>query len=162
MTNQLLKELYQRHYGELYAYAYSLCQNHHLAQDLTSDTFYKALLSLEETDYVKFWLFRVSRNLYLDHVKRPDRIAEDWQVEKLTDATTPLDRLLRSEENRDLYHRIIALPLIYREVLVLYYFGGFCLTQIARSQGKSYSSTKTNLFRARRRLQRAMEASDEL
>lgn len=71
MKSDELEILYKKYSAELYIYALSLCKDHHLAQDLVSETFYKALLSIESTEgYIKYWLFRVCKNLYLDYMKK--------------------------------------------------------------------------------------------
>ncbi|WP_313340456.1 hypothetical protein [Sedimentibacter sp.] len=39
-----------------------------MAQDLTSETFFKAMLSLDDNVlYIKYWLFRVCKNLFIDY-----------------------------------------------------------------------------------------------
>ena len=69
MKNETLENIYLTYYHEVYLYTLSLCGNVHMAEDLTSETFYKALLSLEgQRQNVKFWLFKVSRNLFYDRL----------------------------------------------------------------------------------------------
>ena len=76
MKPKQLEDLYGRYAQELYLYAYSLCQNRSMAQDLVSDTFYRALLSLEGTDLGwRSWLYRVCRNLWMDYLRRQRHIA---------------------------------------------------------------------------------------
>ena len=48
MNHDELEQLYRQYYNELYLYAYSMCRNHTAAQDIVSDTFFKALLSLKD------------------------------------------------------------------------------------------------------------------
>ena len=50
MEPRTLEELYRRYAGELYLYAYSLCQNEAQAQDLTAEAFCRALLALDGAD----------------------------------------------------------------------------------------------------------------
>ncbi len=59
VLNDQMEKLYIKYYRDVYLYALSLCKDHHLAQDLTAEAFYRAYLSVEETDYIKYWLFRV-------------------------------------------------------------------------------------------------------
>lgn len=64
MVTDDLENLYIKYHRELYLYAFSLCKNYHLAEDLTSDTFFKAMISLdEESSYIKYWLFRARKKL---------------------------------------------------------------------------------------------------
>lgn len=71
MEPRTLEELYRRYAGELYLYAYSLCQNEAQAQDLTAEAFCRALLALDGADAGwRSWLYKVCRNLWLDQVRR--------------------------------------------------------------------------------------------
>ena len=70
-----VRELIDSHYEALYRYAYRLAGNSADAEDLTQDTFGKAITrlgQLREPDRAKPWLFRILRNLYLHRV-RDDR-----------------------------------------------------------------------------------------
>lgn len=152
-----------KYHRELYLYAFSLCKNHHLAQDLTSDTFFKAYMSLNEVSYFKYWLFRVCKNLYIDSLKRDRKyLTEDIQENTLMDHETPLDKIMESEEKKHLYSLVLKLQESYREILILYYFCGFSLREISESKNMTEGAAKTMLFRARRRLKREMEGDDEL
>ena len=76
MEPRTLEELYRRYAGELYLYAYSLCQNEAQAQDLTAEAFCRALLALDGADAGwRSWLYKVCRNLWLDQVRRSRRLA---------------------------------------------------------------------------------------
>ena len=72
MEQKLLTLVYEKYHRELYLYIYSLSRNHHIAEDLTQETFLKALLSLpEEHGNIRAWLYMVARNLFLITGKKP-------------------------------------------------------------------------------------------
>lgn len=160
MTNKQMEDIYHQYYPELYAYAYSLCQNHHLAQDLTSETFFKAMLSLPGSEYVKYWLFRVCRNMYIDQFRSERTSFYNIDQSVASDQPSPLDQVLASEDRRALYHSLLGLAEADREILSLFYFSAFSLSDIAHTMGISYRAAKTRLFRARRRLKQAMEETN--
>lgn len=158
-----MEKLYIKFHRELYLYAFSLCKNHHQAQDLTSDTFFKAYLSLEDVDYIKYWLFRVCKNLYLDSRRSNREYSVDHVIENtVTDYVTPLHKLVETEENRNLYHRMLNLHVSYREILILYYFCDFSLREIGESNNTTEGAAKTMLFRARKKLKTEMEEENGL
>jgi len=158
-----MEKLYIKYHRELYLYAFSLCKNHHLAQDLTSDTFFKAYLSLDDVSYIKYLLFRVCKNLYLDLIKKNREYASEIIQERTQlNNETPLDEIICSEENKRLYNHIISLKESYKEILILYYFCGFSIKDISKSKKYSESATKTMLFRARKKLKKEMEGENEL
>ena len=163
VINDQMEKLYIKYQRELYLYAFSLCKNHHLAQDLTSDTFYKAYLSLDDVSYFKYWIFRVCKNLYLDFLKSNREYSSDNIIENtLANNETPLDRIIQSEESKHLYNAIINLNESYKEILILYYFCGFTLKEISKSKNTSEGAAKTMLFRARNKLKREMEEGNGL
>lgn len=158
-----MEKLYIKYHRELYLYAFSLCKNHHLAQDLTSDTFFKAYLSIDDVSYFKYWLFRVCKNLYLDYLKRNSKYSSVTILEAtLYSDETPLDKMIESEEKKHLYHLVINLNESYKEMLILYYFCGFSLKEISRSRNITEGAAKTMLFRARKKLKKELEGDNEL
>lgn len=164
MINDQLEKLYIKYYRELYLYAFSLCKNHHLAQDLTSDTFFKAYLSLDDdVEYFKYWIFRVCKNLYFDFLRKEKEYSSESKLENIIfNNETPLDKIIESEEKKRLYSLVINLRESYREILILYYYCGFSIEEISKSRDITESAAKTLLFRARKKLKNALEGENEL
>ena len=158
VKNDQMENLYIKYHRELYLYAFSLCKDYHLAQDLTSDTFYKAYLSIDNVTHIKYWLFRVCKNLYLDFIKLNRESSSADIIEKtLSNYEPPLDKIIESELSKNLYSLIINLNESYKEILILYYFCGFSLKEISMSGNTTEGAAKTMLFRARKKLKKEME-----
>lgn len=164
MVNDVMEELYIKYYKELYLYAFSLCKDRHLAQDLTSDTFFKAYLSLEDQDsYIKYWLFRVCRNLFIDQKRKDKEYLSVDYIENVPDKEiTPLYQMIDSENRRELYKEITQLKEAYREVLILYYFCNFSVMEIAEAKTINDGTVKTLLFRGRKKLRKRLEDKNGL
>ncbi|NYB74104.1 RNA polymerase sigma factor [Sedimentibacter hydroxybenzoicus DSM 7310] len=164
MFNDQLETLYIKYHRELYLYAFSLCKDYHLAQDLTSETFFKAILSLDDNvTYIKYWLFRVCKNLFIDNARKDKEYSNTEGLEDtLTSAITPLDRLIESEDKKHLYNQVINLHHTYREILILYYYCDFTLNEICKTTGITTGSAKTLLFRARKKLKIKLEGKNEI
>jgi RNA polymerase sigma-70 factor (ECF subfamily) len=66
-------ELYDLHQGPVYRMLLKQTRSHALAEDLTSETFFRALRNLPSSnvrgDYVTAWLLRIARNLAVDYFK---------------------------------------------------------------------------------------------
>ncbi len=160
MKGLLLEQLYSSYSKELYLYAFALCKDHYKAQELVSDTFYKALLTVEKGKNieVKYWLFTVCKNIWLDSLKKNkieilslfDNIGASFKKDIIDD-------LIKDEVNKDLYKRIYELPQNYREVIILFYFCNLPLNVISNNLGLSSSATRTLLFRARQKLKNKLE-----
>lgn len=154
MKNDELEILYKKYFTELYVYALSLCKDHHLAQDLVSETFFKALLSIEESEeYIKYWLFRVCKNLHLDYLRKNKCLQNiESNLDKLFAEDNTLNKLIFSEQRKRIYCEILKLQPSYKEVITLYYYCTFSLKEIASITGVSQGAARTLLFRARKKL----------
>lgn len=160
MDNDLFEKLYKKYYRELYLYALSLSKNQHKAQDLVNDTFFKALISLDQEDaYFKYWLFRVCKNLFLDNIRKDKEVVNIDSL-FLSIKQTPLDNIIDSEKRKAIFNEVIKLPQQYREVVILYYYNSFSIREISKHIGSTESSVKVNLYRARKKLK--IRLGDEL
>ena len=154
MEPRSLEELYRRYAGELYLYAYSLCQNRARAQDLTAEAFCRALLSLEgEGVQWRGWLFKVCRNLWLDELRRGKRLApEPPDPARLPAEGDILEELIRQETRRTVYRAVQALSPADREVITLYYYGELPLKEVGAAMGISPGAARTLPCRAAEKL----------
>src|SRR4051812_1808346 len=111
MNNHDLEKIYQKYYKELYLYAYSISKNHHTAQEIVSDTFFKAFLSIQNSDgNVKHWLIHVCKNLLIDHFRKGQKFA-NVPIEEfpLTYDDGNITKLIKSENQIKLYQAILKL-----------------------------------------------------
>ena len=116
MERDMLEQLYREHYRAAWLFVLSLCRDPTLAEDLVADAFVKAYLSFPEAHTgFRFWLLRVCRNLWLDHLRRESHREHD-PPEPYTDRT-PEHAVLEQERNEALYRCIETLPLRDRELL---------------------------------------------
>ncbi|NLX62457.1 MAG: sigma-70 family RNA polymerase sigma factor [Tissierellia bacterium] len=161
MNNKQLEKLFIKYHRELYIYALSLCRDHHKAQDLVSDTFFKALLSLDKnTPYIKYWLFKVCKNLFLDRVRKDKNYTAVDNLENiLVTEKTPVDSIVDNENKKIIYQQIMKLNHSYREVIVLYYYCDFTLKEIAKASGLTEGAAKVMLYRARKNLKKLLEVN---
>ena len=142
MEPRTLEELYRRYAGELYLYAYSLCQNEAQAQDLTAEAFCRALLALDGADAGwRSWLYKVCRNLWLDQVRRSRRLAPEPPGPELAAEGDVLEELLQEE----------------REIVTLHYYGGLSLKEAGEAMGLTPGAARTLLCRARKKLKSRLE-----
>lgn len=153
----MFERLYQQYYAAALLYARSLCRGRHLAEDMVQEAFYRAWLSLPE-DVVSFrsWLFRVLRNLIIDHQRRQKHLTDDPPPDT-TDETTPESILLKREDAAALYRAMEALPESNRELLTLYCFARLTAAELAEALGVSPAVIRQRLRRARVRLRQKME-----
>jgi RNA polymerase sigma-70 factor (ECF subfamily) len=134
------------------------------AIDLTQETFVKAFQNLHRYDNSRpfsTWIFSIASNLAKDRLRKTSRAAEVPYSEYDAPDEEPHfrrpDRQLEASElGQALEAAIAALPLLYREPLLLRHTAGLSVEQTAEVLGTSAGVVKTRLFRARARLQEAL------
>jgi RNA polymerase sigma-70 factor (ECF subfamily) len=73
-----IQTLYEQHAPKVFRFAYGLCGDAHLANDLVAETFVRAMLSSAPivTETVHAYLFTIARRLYLKEWHRRQRHSE--------------------------------------------------------------------------------------
>lgn len=158
MTGEALEALFAEHYNAALLYALSLTKSRHLAEDLVSNAFYKALQGkVREDGSFKSWLLTVVRNGYCSYMRR-HRFDTELNEQLSADGETLLENLVRDEEYRALYHALSLLPKAQNEAVTLFYFEELSIREIAGVLKKSESYVKTTLCRARMKLKELLQA----
>jgi RNA polymerase sigma-70 factor (ECF subfamily) len=139
--------------NDLYRFAYWLCSNHSVADDLVQETFlraWKSLDNLEDEKKAKSWLITILRreNARRFERKRFDLVDIDDQVIEDTMNLTPEQSL----EQQQFHQAIHQLEIDYREPLLLQTIGGFKTSEIAEILNLNLNTVNTRLFRARDQL----------
>lgn len=158
MDADLLEQLYRKYYASALLYCTALCGDEHLAQDITADAFVKAYLSLpDDTPSFRYWLLRVCKNLWIDHLRKHSREVSDEPLQYMASGDTPETRYILGERNRSLWRAIGTLAPLDRELVTLHYFSGVPLQEIARLMDKSYPAVRQRMVRLRETLKKQME-----
>jgi len=103
VDKDIFEQLYRQHYAAALLYAQGLCRSRPLAEDMVQEAFCRAWLALPD-GVVSFrsWLFRVLRNLIIDHLRRQKHLSDE-DVPETADAATPENVLLQREDAAALY-----------------------------------------------------------
>jgi RNA polymerase sigma-70 factor (ECF subfamily) len=159
---QQFEALVRAHSGELYRYAYWLCGQEALAQDLVQETFMRAWRSfdaLRDGVAAKAWLATILRREHARLYERKPMPTTDIADLDLSDsAPGPEHR----GEDAVLRAAIAALEPKYREPLVLQVIGGFSCAEIAAQLGISEAAVMTQVFRARQKLKALLDGGREV
>jgi RNA polymerase sigma-70 factor, ECF subfamily len=153
--------IYDEYAARIYNFASRMVGSREDAEDITQDTFFLAfqkLKDLREHLHFEQWLYRIARNeIYKRQRKikfKPDSLDDEEKgfshILKSTDSEgNPENRMLSAELGRKAKAILNALPITYKETLVLATLQGLNYQDIAQIQGRSLSSIKTDVYRAR-------------
>lgn len=154
--SQEFAPLYEDNVDRVFRYLFTRVGDRALAEDLTSDTFIKAMKGLpsykDEGKPFRAWLFRIAHNALVDHV-RTQKPTED--IEDAHDLSSE-DDPSQDSSNALAYAKIMELLSDFsddeREILLLKISSGLTFREIAEMTGKSESTIKTTYFRRLREL----------
>jgi len=164
-----LDDLYERYSGPIFGYLMCLSGDYFLADELTGETFYRAMLALDSfrgEASVSTWLFRIARNLYFKKVQKEQRLAslEALQERGMAFATKrpdPEKTLIQQERSQAIQRALLSISESDRSILLLANKDEMRCWEIAQVLGISVSAVKVRLYRARRRLAIALNAEEE-
>lgn len=159
MERKLLTLVYEKYHRELYLYIYSLSRNHHIAEDLTQETFLKALLSLPEGHgNIRAWLYMVARNLFFNYREKASRnVSLEEGMERSDEEKDLLANMIENERKLQLYQALKKLDMKKREILLLQYFGDLSQKEIAAVLHITPENVRVLAYRAKKELKKYME-----
>ena len=146
---------YDVHQRALTSFAYSLTRDREAADDLVQETFVRLINELQkgrQPENVQAWLFRVCSNLVVSGARRRN-VAQRF-IAQVTPRDPEIDaeyETLRREMSGALIDGLSRLSVDARVALVMAAHG-FSGREIATSLGRTETSTRTMMFRAREQL----------
>lgn len=152
MKQELFEQLYRRYYQPLFLYAYSLTHVKEDAEDLTANTFVKALTTFRDGN-IQAWMYTVLRNEFLDLKKRQKReILCDEETMEIPVVDDVLESYIQNEQRQWLYRQISGLPQREREVMLLTIQTNYCDSEIAEILGLTVAHVRVLRHRAKQRI----------
>ena len=161
--------LYDQYYSPIFNYVLRRVANIEIAQDITSEVFFRALKNLGKFRWqnisVSFWLYRIATNQITDHFRKNNH--KTISLEEVKELTANFDlpsdfpqaeeELIRHEDFLLLHQNIAKLSIKYQEVIVLRFFEDKQIKDIARILGKREGTVKALLHRGLEKLRKLME-----
>ena len=150
-----IEEIYREYFKDVYLYILRLSGNEQIAEDITSDTFFKAIKginSFREDCDIRVWLCQIAKNSYFTYLKKHKHLKsiDETQLINLPSIeTNPEDKAV----DKDLAERIRLvlhdLPDTYREVYMWRVFAELSFKEIGQIFGKTENWACVTYHRAR-------------
>jgi len=157
-------EVVREHSGRVYRLAYRLTGNSHDAEDLTQDVFVRVFRSLSSYTPGTFegWLHRITTNLFLDTVRRKQRIRfdalPDDAADRLSGREPSPDRVFDDRMlDADIQAALDALAPDFRAAVVLCDIEGLSYEEIAATLDIKLGTVRSRIHRGRAQLRAALE-----
>jgi RNA polymerase sigma-70 factor (ECF subfamily) len=156
--------LFDHYHGSVYRFLFHRTRSTTLAEDLTSETFFRALRSMSSFRWqgkdFGAWLMTIARNLCMDHFKagrtRLEMTTEDMGLHDDSTTEGPEDAVLTSLTNEVLLEALTELPAEQRDCLVMRFLQGMSISETAAVLGRSDGAVKQLQLRGVRNLAKLM------
>ncbi len=155
--------LYELHFERVYAFVASRVRERSTAEDLTSEVFHKALVSLPSYEWrgVPFvaWLLRIAANSIIDHAKRAAREfpAPDDPPDRAAAPDLQASEMRAIEYRAQLFRLVGRLPEVQKQVVYERFVEQRSIREIAQRLGKTEGAVKQLQLRAVQNLRAQME-----
>jgi RNA polymerase sigma-70 factor, ECF subfamily len=139
--------------GPLVNMAWRYCRDRGRAEELAQEAFLRAwrgLASWRGESTFSTWLFALAANVYRNDLKRVPTVTVSMEdAPEPTGPATQHNQLAERNQNESVRRAVLALPLRYREPVLLYYFHEMDVSAAARTLRLPEGTVKARLSRAR-------------
>lgn len=143
--------LVKRYEDRLMAFVYKTLLDSDSAKDVVQETFIRIFKHIDTFDTERAftpWMYKIARNLSLDIIRKGRHTAVlEWDVEDSHESI--LSRIIKHEQVTLLWNAIRALPDMYKQPLIGYYFADLSIKDIAFTMNMSENTIKTRIRRAK-------------
>ncbi|MGH6656257.1 MAG: RNA polymerase sigma factor [Actinocrinis sp.] len=152
----LAAELFAAHYGRLAGWCRKLLDDDDTAHEIAMEAFTRLLGRLRKVDDPVGYLYVIAANLVRDHWRKTRREREMLQQTKQAYTASGGEAEFRGTDLRTL---VETLPDRLRVSVLLYYYAGFPLADVARLTNRPAGTVKSDLFQARAQLRQALDGA---
>ncbi len=158
MSRTDTEKLYNTYYMQVYSYVMTMVKNTSVAEEITQQTFYKAMVGKDKfrggsSEYT--WLCAIAKNLSLDELRKGSKKTEALD-ETLCDDTNIADDTEDHDTSLRIHLVLHKLEEPYKEVFQLRVFGELSFRDIGRIFGKTENWARVTYHRARMKIQNEM------
>ncbi len=157
------EQIYNRYFNDVYKYIRKLSNNEHIAEEITSETFFKAMKSLDsyrnECDF-RVWLCQIAKNSYYSYIKKQSRLEylDELELANIVDLDSFVEeKLINKEQMIQVQKLLHNLSEPYKEVFMWRVFADLSFKQIGQIFNKTDNWACVTYHRARIMLKSIVE-----
>lgn len=155
------EEIYTTYFSDVYMYIRRLSRDEHLAEEITSETFFKAISSIEsfrgDCD-IRVWLCQIAKNCYFSYLKKTQRIDSIEDIETAEQSENFEERFFQKDAAMQIQKVLHDIPDPYKEVFMWRVFAEMSFKQIGQIFHKSENWACVTYHRARKMIKERLEA----
>lgn len=164
-----MEELYKKYSRLVYNYLKSLCENTEIAEELTQETFYKAIKGVKNfkgDSKVSTWLCQIAKNVWRDYLSHEKKlklsfIDDEKYINSLLIEKIETEDIDARNELISLYKEIHKLDEKTKEVFLLRIRGELSFKEIGNIMGQSEEWARTIFYRGKIKLKEELKEDDK-
>lgn len=155
------EEIYQMYFNDVFKYLRGLTANEALAEELTSETFFKAMKSIDHFQGdcdIRVWLCQIGKNTYFSYLKKQKKFVPIQEQEKMFATEESIEQLLIDKTMAlKIHQKLHEIKEPYKEVFSLRVFGELSFKEIALLFGKNEHWACVTFHRAKEMIKGGLE-----
>ena len=154
---QNMEEIYKEYFETVKKYLFCLTHNNDIAEELTQETFYKAVKNIhtfKDDCKISVWLCKIAKNTWLDSIKKNKNIKDmaDNELFKIESLETTDETVISNQGKLELYKKIQKLDEKTRDVIYLRITGDLNFKEIGDIFNKTENWARITFYRGKQKL----------
>ena len=153
-------ELYTTYFRDVYLYIRKLSNSEHIAEEITSDTFFKAMKSIDsfrgDCD-IRVWLCQIAKNCYYSYLKKASRANSIENIEIEEPSISLEERISQKDTVKHIQEVLHEISEPYKEVFMWRVYAELSFKQIGQIFNKSENWACVTYHRARNKIKEKLE-----
>ncbi|MFS1515392.1 RNA polymerase sigma factor [Bacillus sp. SCS-151] len=149
-----LSEIYNNYAEDVFKYLMCLCNDPDLSDELTQETFYQAVKSIDRYNgecKMSVWLCQIAKHSYYKYLEKIKKERKKVLKDKIVH-TSPEAEMINSENKIELFRMVHILSEPYKEVLLLRILGNMSFREIGEIHFKNENWARVTFYRAKNKL----------
>ena len=147
------EEIYRKYFHDVYLYSLTVSNNHSVAEEITQETFFKAIKSINSYDGskdIKAWLFTIAKNSFYTYCRKRKKIVDFEITEEMVEPIEGFtEKIMNQEIAFEIHKYLHEMKEPYKEVFNLRIFGELSFEQIGKIFSKSAGWARVTFYRAK-------------
>lgn len=159
-------KMYKEYFETVYKYLLYLSHNEDLSEELTQETFYKAIRKINqfrEECKMSTWLIKIAKNLYFDELKKTKKVGilENNEIQLNNFYESIEDIIVSNEEKEELKRKLNNLDEISRQVVFFRISGELSFKEIGNILNKNENWARVTYYRAKNKLMKGVDNNEQ-
>lgn len=154
----MIEKIYKQYAKQIYTYALYLTKNQDLAEELTQETFYRAVKNIEKFRgecTIGSWLTTITKNLYIEEKKKNKKYATLplEQMENIENTYQTIEEWIQEKQEKIwLYENIQQLEKPEKDIMLLRVVENLSFKMIGEILGKSENFVRIKYYRIKKKM----------